>query len=81
MSKNTESEKLQQDIMEYMIMQDFPITSAKEMGEVFDVTSQRASGALRVLERKGLVQGKSFGSGMHNVKVYYYDKNKVICPI
>lgn len=62
------------NIMDYIRNSECPVVFAKEVGEYFGITSQKASGALRALENHGYLEGKLLGGGLDKVKVYYFAK-------
>lgn len=76
MAKEKPLTPLQQDILDYMEDSSCPVTYAKEIGEMFNITSRQASGSLRTLENRGYIVGKTIGKGMHHLKIYYFEKEK-----
>lgn len=66
-----EPKDIQKEILEYLSDIHNVFTTAKETGIRLGITSQKASGSLRTLEKSGKLQSKSVDAGMSTVKCYY----------
>lgn len=68
----TELNDLQKTILDWIENEnEAPICCAKQVGEIFDISSQKASGALRSLENKGYLSGMTLGGSQFSVKAYF----------
>lgn len=66
-------EELREQILIFISESEGHMSTAREIGEAFEITSQSASGSLMAMERAGKIKSRKFHAGMSDLKVYYLE--------
>ena len=71
-----ETEEIMEAIKESLVLTE-PFLTAHEVGELYNITPQKASGILRKMENSGEIQSKRIKAGRNEVKCYFLDRRLI----
>ena len=71
-----ETEEIMKAIKESLVLTE-PFLTAHEVGELYSITPQKASGILRKMENSGEIQSKRIKDGRNEVKCYFLDRRLI----